>query len=453
MIITRKAIPRRTFLRGMNVALALPLLDAMVPAIGKAADLAAKPAARFSAVYVANGVAIDKWVPKGIGANFELSPTLEALRPYRDQLVVLSGLNQFEGRGLPGEGGGDHARASTTFLTGAHPTQTEGADLHAGISMDQIAAKELGKYTELASLELSLDKVETLGACETGYSCAYMNTLAWRSPTQPIPMVNQPRAVFENLFGDSGSTDAKERLAQIRRNRSILDFANGEVKSLLKQLGSGDTNKVNEYLDAIRDVERRIQRAEEQTARAQKLPVIERPASGIPDTYDAHAKLMFDLQVLAFQTDMTRVTTFMMEQEQTARPYPEIGIADAHHALSHHGGDLSKIAKLFEIDKFHVNLFAYYLERLKNTPDGDGSLLDHSVILYGSGLSDGNMHRHDDLPLVLAGGACGKLKGGRHVRYPAETEMPLLYGTLLRMLDVPVDGLTEKQGKSKPLAV
>jgi len=268
MIITRKAIPRRTFLRGLNVALALPLLDAMVPAIGKAAELVAKPAARFTAIYIPNGVAIDKWLPKTVGSDFQFSPTLEALTPFRNQVVMLSGLNQFEGRGLPGEGGGDHARASTTFLTGAHPTQTEGADLHAGISMDQIAARELGKHTELASLELSLDKVETLGACETGYSCAYMNTLAWRSPTQPVPMVNQPRAVFENLFGDSGSTDAKERLAQIRRNQSILDFANGEVKSLLKQLGSSDSSKVNEYLDAIRDVERRIQRAEEQAAAA-----------------------------------------------------------------------------------------------------------------------------------------------------------------------------------------
>jgi hypothetical protein len=453
MIVTQKAIPRRMFLRGINVALGLPLLDAMIPAIGRTAELVSKPAPRLTTIYVACGVAVDKWAPKGLGASFEFSPTLEALKPHRDQLVVLSGLNQFEGRAYPGEGGGDHARAATTFLTGTHPTETEGADLHAGISMDQIAARELGKYTQLTSLELSLDKVETLGACETGWSCAYMNTLSWRSPTQPMPMVNQPRAVFENLFGDSSSTDASDRLAQIRRNRSILDFANGEVKSLLKQLGSGDSNKINEYLDAIRDVERRIQRAEEQVAQGQKLPTVERPASGIPDTYEAHAKLMFDLQVLAFQTDMTRVTTFMMEQEQTARPYPEIGVGDAHHALSHHGGDETKLAKLFEIDKFHVKLFAYYLDRLKNTPDGDGSLLDHSVILYGSGLSDGNMHRHDDLPLVLAGGACGKLKGGRHVRYQAGTEMPLLYGTLLRMLDVPVDGLSDKQGRSAPLTV
>jgi hypothetical protein len=449
MIITKKSLPRRTFLRGLGVAVGVPLLDSMVPALSKAAD-AVKPATRLAFIYVPNGVMMDFWTPSEVGTAFQFTPTLEPLVPFRDRLLVLTGLAHMEALALPGENGGDHARASSSFLTGVHARKTEGAEILAGISVDQIAGRVLGKYTQLASLELALDATETIGECESGYSCAYTNTLSWRTPTTPVPMEHHPRAVFENLFGDSTSTDPKARAAEIKSDHSILDFVAQGVNNLVRKVSPSDRSKIDDYLDAIRDVERRIQLAERQPKR--ELPVIDRPV-GIPATYKEHAMLMYDLQVLAFQCDLTRVITFMTGHEQTNRAYPEIGIPDSHHPLSHHGGNAEKKAKLVQINLYHTKLLSYFLEKLRSTPDGDGSLLDHSIVLYGSGLSDGNMHTHDNLPMLLAGGGSGQIKGGRHIRYPEKTPMRNLYGTLLHMVDVPWDDSQNGGEKLEPLSI
>jgi len=452
MMITKKSLPRRTFLRGFGVALGLPLLEGMVPAFATGSDLVAKPTMRMSFMYVPNGI-MDlhhEWTPVAEGAAFELTPILQPLAPFRDHLLVLSGLSHMEGRPQPGEPGGDHSRAATSFLTGVHAKKSEGADVLAATSLDQLAAKELGKKTQLASLEVALDSTETIGDCEVGYSCAYTNTLSWRTPTTPMPMENNPRAVFENLFGDSNSTDPKERLARIRSDRSILDSLGPDVNGLLRGLGSGDSAKITEYLDAIRDVERRIHLAEEQSSR--QLPMVERPF-GIPATFEEHAKLMYDLQALAYQCDLTRVTTFMLGHETTTRAYPELGIPDSHHPLTHHGGDPDKIAKVIKINTHHIKMLAYFLDKLKSTPDGDGSLLDHTIILYGAGLGDGNLHSHQHLPALLAGGGAGQMKGGRHLRYPTDTPMTNLYGTLLDLAGVPVEELRSSTGKLEPLSI
>ena len=443
-MIFKKAIPRRTFLRGLGATLALPLLDGMVPAFASAAETAAKPAIRLSFVYVPNGIVMDRWTPATVGEAFELPTILEPLAPFRDRLLVLTGLAHNEARADNGEAGGDHARASASYLTGVHPKKTEGADLHLGISVDQIAANELGKHTQLASLELALDSTEILGGCEPGYSCAYSNSLSWRSATTPLPMENHPRVVFERLFGDATSTDPEERRARIQQDRSILDFVSEAAGRFLADLGPGDRSKVGEYLDAIRDIERRIQAAEEQSSR--ELPTLQRPP-GIPAAFGEHAKLMFDLQVLAFQCDLTRVTSFMMGHEQTNRSYREIGIADSHHPLTHHGGDADKIAKVLQINTYHMKTFANFLETLRTTPDGDGNLLDHSVILYGGGLSDGNMHKHDNLPVLLIGGAAGRIRRGHHVRYPDNTPMPNLHMSILDMVGVSTEKISGSTGK------
>jgi hypothetical protein len=447
MIVTKKCLSRRAALRGLGVAFGLPLLDGMVPAL---AATALKSPTRMTIAYVPSGIMMENWTPSAEGQGFELTPILKPLAPLREHILVLSGLAHNEGLALPGENGGDHARASSSFLTGIHVAKTEGADLRGGISLDQIAAKEVGKHTQLASLELALDATETIGECEAGYSCAFTNTLSWRTPTTPLPMENQPRAVFENLFGDSDSTDPKLRRAQIEGQHSILDFVTQSVTDLLKSLGSSDRTKLTEYLDAIRDVERRIEIAEKQASK--ELPMLDRPV-GIPASFREHAKLMYDLQVLAFQCDLTRITTFMKGHEQSFRPYAEIGIPDAHHPLTHHGGSTEKKIKVTRINTFHVEMLAYFLEKLRSTPDGDGSLLDHSVIVYGSGLSDGNMHLHNNLPILLAGGGGGKLKGGRHLRYPSDTPMPNLYGTLLDIVGVPLENLGSSFGKLKPLSI
>jgi len=449
MMLTKKSLERRTFLRGIGVAVGLPLLDSMFPALSTAAT-APKIAKRMTVIYLPNGIMMDQWTPAREGKDFEITPILEPLAALREHILLISGLAHPEGIAYPGEAGGDHARASSSYLTGVHPKRTEGADLRSGVSLDQIAAKELGKYTQLGSLELALDNTGTIGECESGYSCAYTNTLAWRTPTTPMPMENQPRAVFETLFGDSESTDSKSRLAQIESDHSVLDFVSDGVGKLMKSLGAGDRSKLSEYFDAIRDVERRIVLAEEQSSRS--LPLLDRP-TGIPATYEEHAKLMYDLQVLAFQTDMTRVTTFMMGHEQTNRAYAEIGIPDSHHSLSHHGGNAEKKAKLQKINIYHVRALAYFLDKLRSTPDGDGSLLDHSVVLYGAGLSDANMHVHTNLPVLMAGGGAGKLKGGRHIRFAGDVPMPRLYGTLLDMADVPLDNLETDSGKLEPLSI
>ena len=449
MFITKKAIPRRTFLRGLGTTLALPLLDGMLPAFASAADTASKTPLRFSTVYLPNGVMMDKWTPKTEGSGFELTPILEPLAPFRDHMLLLSGLSHKSGRALQGENTGDHARAGATYLTGVHPRKTEGADTLAGVSMDQIAAKELGKHTQLASLELALDSAELLGQCEAGYTCAYMNTICWRTPTTPMPMENRPRAVFERLFGDSDSTDSAVRLRQIRRDRSILDSVTEKVGQLLTGLAPADRAKLTEYLDAIRDVERHIQTAEEQSSR--ELPTLERPA-GVPETFTEHAKLMFDLQVLAFQTDLTRVITFMVGREFGGRTYREIGIPEGHHSLTHHEYKKAKIEKVIQINIYHAKHLAYYLEKLRSTPDGDGSLLDHTMVLYGGSLSDGNLHLHDNLPIMLLGGP-DKHPGAHHLRYPENSPMPNLLLTLLDKLGVQMENLGDSTGKLNLLPV
>jgi hypothetical protein len=441
MMIFKKAIPRRTFLRGIGTTLALPLLDGMVPAMAATRQTSAKPVNRMSVVYVANGMIMPKWTPATEGAGFELTPILEPLASFRDQMLVLTGLTHNEGRARPEESTGDHARAGATYLTGVHPRKTEGADVRAAVSADQIAAKELGKYTQLASLELCVDNPVLLGQCEAGYTCAYMNTICWSTPTTPMPMENRPRAVFERLFGDNDSTDPAVRLRQIQTDRSILDSVTEKVSGLLNGLGPTDRAKLTEYLDAIRDVERRIQKAEEQSAR--ELPTIERPA-GVPARFDEHAKLMYDLQVLAYQTDLTRVSTFMTGREFGGRTYNEIGIPDGHHSLTHHEYKQEKIDKVIRINIYQAKNFAYFLERLRSTPDGDGSLLDHTLILYGGSLSDGNLHFHTNLPILLVGGG---IKGGRHLRYPDNTPMTNLLLTILDMVKVPIEKLGDSTGR------
>jgi hypothetical protein len=448
MFITKKALSRRTFLRGLGATVALPFLDSMVPAF--AAGTALSGARRLGVIYVPNGVIMDKWTPAAEGAAFEWTPSLQPLAPFRDQVVILSGLNDKPAVPLVNEGAGDHARAASTFLTGVHVRKTEGADILAGISMDQVAARELGKQTQLASLEMTLEYTEMLGACDAGYSCAYSNTIAWRGPNTPLPMEVDPRAVFERLFGDGDSTDRAARVARIQADRSILDSLLADITRLGSDLGPRDRSKLSEYLEAIRDLERRIHRAEEQSAR--ELPVVERPA-GIPGTFEEHSRLMFDLLALAYQADLTRVGTFMMGHEVSSRAYPEIGVPDAHHPISHHQGDTEKIAKCAKVNLLHMQTFARFIEKLRSTPDGDGSLLDHTILIYGSGMSDGNLHSHLNLPLLLVGGGSGAVKGGRHIRYANDTPVTNLHLTILDKLGVRMDAFGDSNGQLRELSL
>jgi hypothetical protein len=445
MMIFKKAIPRRTFLRGLGVTLGVPLLDAMKPALAAPA----KPVKRFSIVYVPNGRIMEQWTPAAEGANFELPLLLQPFAPFKDRLTVVTGLTLNVAKQRPGEEVGVHERPCGAYLTGVHPKWTDGADIQNGISLDQIVAKEFGKHTQLASLEISLDSAGILGACEKGWSCAYINTLCWRSPTTPIPMENDPRRVFERLFGDVGSTDPAERRAIQRKNTSILDSLSEATGDLLRGLGPGDRAKISEYLDSIRDIERRIQIAEQESSR--DLPSVVRP-SGVPTTFQEHARLMFDLQVLAFQADLTRMITFMVGREKTDRPYPEIGIPDAHHPLTHHAGDRQKIEKVVRIEALQAKMFAYYLEKLQSTPDGDGTLLDHMVVSYGGGISEGNSHSVVNLPLLLFGGG-SYFKGGRHIRYPKEPTLSNMQLTLLDKLGIPVENFGDSTGELDLLSV
>jgi hypothetical protein len=439
MIISKMAIPRRTVLRGIGATLALPLLDSMVPALTAMSKTAAKPVNRLGVVYVPNGMIMPNWTPAAEGAAFELTPTLSPLAPFREQLLIVSGLNCIP---TPGRPGGAHAKASTRFLTDVSPPTSE-TQLDAGISLDQIVAKELGKLTQFASLELAIESGDTAGACDQGFACAYTNTISWRSANTPLPTQNNPRAVFERLFGDSGSTDPKVRLARMQRDRSVLDSVTEEVARLRGDLGQGDGAKLTEYLEAIRDVERRIQMAEAQSG--QELPVVENPG-GIPATFDEHVKLMFDLEVLAYQCDLTRVITFMMGREFSGVTYPQIGVADAHHPISHHQNEPEKVAKVAKINAYHTGLFAYLLDKLRSTPDGDGSLLDHMTMMYGAGMADSNSHSPYNIPLVLAGGAAGQLKGGRHLRYK-DTPLANLHLTLLDKFGVQWDRIGDSTGR------
>ena len=396
-------------------------------------------------MYVPNGMIMQNWAPvgEGVGISSSTRPWLP-LAPFRNQMTVVSGLNCIPPPGTRA-GDGVHARASTRFLTDVYPKMTpSGGDIRAGISMDQILAKEMGKHTQLASLEMAIESTQSAGACDQGYACDYTSTICWRSETTPMPMENNPRAVFERLFGDTGSTDPKARLSRIQQDRSILDSVISEVAHLQQSLGQGDRGKLTEYLDAIRDVERRIQKAEEQSD--QELPLVAHPA-GIPATYDEHAKLLIDLQVLAYQCDLTRIVTFMMGREFSGMTYPQIGVPDAHHPISHHQNQVEKVEKVAKINLYHVTLFAYMLEKLRATPDGDGSMLDHVTMMYGAGMADSNRHAPVDLPIVMAGGGAGQLKPGRHIRYPSDTPLANLHLTLLDRFGVPWDRLGDSTGK------
>ena len=436
-MITRKAISRRIMLRGLGSAVALPLLDSMVPALCGAA----KPFNRFGVVYVPNGMIMQNYLPAKDGADYEMTPTLSALEPLREHFQILSGLNCIP---TPGRPGGAHAKASTRFLTDISPPTSE-TWLDAGISVDQILAQQIGKNTQLASLELAIESGETAGSCDTGYACPYTNTLSWTGPSTPLPTQNNPRLVFERLFGDSRSTDPKERRGRMRQQKSILDSVTQEVSRFKGALPQSDQTKLTEYLDSVRGVERRIQNAETEN---RQLPLVDRP-DGIPANWEDHIKLMFDLMVLAYQSDLTRIITLMVGHEQSGMTYPQIGVPDAHHPISHHQREPEKVAKTAKINAYHVKMFTYLLERLRDTPDGDGTLLDHITMIYGAGIADSNSHAPVNIPFLLAGGGAGNLKGGRHTNLKG---VPLanLHLTLMDQFGVSWDRIGDSTGRLDP---
>jgi hypothetical protein len=436
MFITKKALSRRTILRGFGAALSLPLLDAMVPALSAFAGTPAKPVRRLGFVYIPNGANMNDWTPAKAGTDFELTPTLKPLEQFRDRLQILTGLaNQVRGA---------HAVAAASYLTGVAPLESL-TNLRASTTADQIAAKQFGQETQWASLELSLESADFTGACCGNYSCAYTNTISWRTPTTPMPVETDPRNLFERMFGDGESAGGAARLAKLAHNRSILDSVRQDALGLQKTLGPADRDKMTQYFDAIRDVERRIQRAIEQNAQ-NPVPDMPRP-TGVPDSYDDYAKLMFDLQVLAYQSDLTRITTFMLAKEISQQTYPQVGVADPHHSISHHKNEKDLLEKLSKINHLHVTLFSYFIDRLRTTPDGDGTLLDHAMIVYGGGMSDSNVHQHSNLPTLLVGGGAGTLKGGVHRKYDKEVPMANLLLSLLDKLNVPIDSFADSSGK------
>ena len=441
MIITKKALPRRTFLRGVGTALALPLLDAMVPSMTALAATPANPVKRLGFVYIPMGSNISEWTPPGSGALNQLSPILNSLAPVKDQLTVLTNME------IQNAYPGTHATSNAAYLSCATSKWTESTDYELATTVDQLAAQHIGKETRLPSLELAMDLLTTVGQCDNGYACVYQNNLSWSSPTTPLPAEAHPRVVFERLFGDGGST--ADRRAEMRKNASLLDWVSGDIARLQSKLGPGDRSKISQYLDSIREVERRIQKAEAGAADAQ-LPDLDRPV-GVPSDYGEHARLMFDLQVLALQADVTRVITFQLARETSTRTYPEIGVPDPHHPLTHHNYDPEKMKKVAKINEFHVSLFSYFLQKLKATRDGNGTLLDHSVFLYGSGMGDPNVHDHVNLPILVAGGAAGKLKGGRHIRYEKPEPLANLHLTLLEKAGVHLDRFADSRGLVKEL--
>ena len=402
---------------------------------------------RLGIVYHPNGIVPAGWLPKGTGTDFTFGPTMAALEPYRNQMVILSNLDNIEAD-AKGDGPGDHARAGGSYLTGVHVRKSE-TNVEAAMSMDQIAATAFEKDTQLGSLQLTLDANTMVGSCDGGYSCAYSNTLSWRNPTLPLMAENDPRVVFERLFGASDSTDAKVRMARLRQDRSLLDSITERIATLQRELGAGDKRKVDNYLESVRDVERRIQKAEEQSSR--EMPNVAKPG-GVPATFEDHAALMYDLQLLAYQSDLTRVITFMYGREITGRTYPALGINESHHSISHHGEDPEKLAKLAVIQAHHVSLFANYLAKLKATPDGDGSLLDHSMILFGSGISNSDRHTHVELHPVVVGGGGGTIKGGRHLAHKTGTPLANLHLTLLNKMGVQLDKLGDSNGQINELS-
>lgn len=450
--ITQKHVSRRALLKGAGVAMALPILDAMKPALAattSAAAAALKPPVRMAFTYLPNGVTLPAWTPTAEGAAFEFTRILKPLEPFRNDLFVISGLDCHNGNSL-GDGGGDHARAGAAYLTGVHPKKTAGADIHGGVSVDQIAAQSVGAKTRVASLELGCEDSRTVGNCDTGYSCAYTNSISWRTPTMPMPPETNPRVVFERLFGtDDLKVDPATRAKRTALRTSILDLVNERAKRLSANLGPEDQHKLDEYMTGVRDVEKRIQMAQNDTHRF--TPDIDKP-EGVPVEFADYLKLMFDLQMLAFQADLTRVSTLMIGREGSVRTYGEIGVPDPHHPTSHHRNQPDLIEKISKINTYHATLFAWYVNKLKTTKDGDGTMLDSMMLAYGSGLGDGNSHTHDDLPLVVLGRAGGAWKPGRHIVYPHGTPMNNLFVEMLACMDVNVEHLGDSNGVLKGLS-
>jgi hypothetical protein len=441
MNLSKKSLPRRTFLRGVGVTLALPLLDAMVPAATALAATAAAPVRRLGFVFMPMGCDVTRWTPPGKDKLDELSPTLSSLAPVKEHVSVLSNME------LQNAYPGTHATSNAAFLSAARAKHTESSDYYLGTTVDQIAAQQIGRDTQLPSLEMAMDMLQTAGQCDNGYACVYQNNLSWSSPTTPLPAEAHPRLVFESLFGAGGSKG--DRQAALRRRASLLDFVKDDITRLGKTLGPADRSKVDQYLESVREVERRIEKAGRDVA-DNPLPDLDRPV-GVPAAYADHARLMFDLQLLALQGDVTRVITFQLARETSNRTYPEIGVPDPHHPLSHHGNDPAKIAKMAKINQFHVSLFAEFLKKLKATPEGNGTLLDHSLYLYGSGMGNPNVHDHINLPILVAGGAAGGMKGGRHIRFSKTTPLANLHLTLLDKVGVRLDKFADSNGKIEQL--
>ena len=447
-LLTRQSLSRRTMLRGLGVAVGLPVLDAMTPALAERGPRE-KPPVRLAFVYVPNGIIMDAFTPKAEGADYELTRVLTPLAALKNDLFVLSGLDDQNGEAGP-DGAGDHARAGASYLTGVRPKKTAGADIHCGVSADQVAAQFLGQRTRLASLELSCDDSRVVGNCDSGYSCAYSNAISWRTPTTPMAPEVNPRLVFERLFGTvDPSLTPEQRKRRLVKRRSILDLVHADTKRLAQNLGAADRRKIDEYLTAIGEIEKRIALAESESAPT--LPAFEKPA-GVPEAFADYAKLMYDLQILAFQTDSTRISTMMMGREGSNRVYPEVGVPEAHHSITHHRNQAEWIEKVTKINVHHAELFGYFLAKLKTTPDGDGSLLDHSMVVYGSGISDGNKHEHSALPVVVAGRGGGALRPGRHLRYAAGTPVTNLYLTLLDRAGVRPEAIGDSTGKVEHLS-
>ena len=436
MIITKKALPRRTFLKGVGATLSLPLLDAMVPAATALEKTPAKPVRRLGYVFMPMGCDITRWTPPGGEKLDKLSPILSSLEPVKQDVTIVSNLE------LANAYPGSHATSNSAFLSAAKAKVTESTDYYLGTTADQIAARHIGQSTQLPSLEMAMDLLKLVGQCDNGYACVYQNNLSWSSPTTPLPAEAHPRIVFESLFGEGGT--AKERRAALRKRASLLDSISEEITRLQRDLGPADRAKLEEYLTAVREVERRIQTAESDGAKNQ-LPDLDRPL-GVPASYADHARLMFDLQVLALQGDVTRVTTFQLARETSNRTYPEIGVPDPHHPLSHHGNNAEKVARMAKINSFHVSLFAEFVQKLKKTTDGNGSLLDHSLYLYGSGMGNPNVHDHTNLPTIVAGGGAGKMRGGRHIQYDKPTPLANLHLSLLNKVGVPMESFADSTG-------
>lgn len=444
MFISKRALPRRTFLRGLGATVALPLLDAMVPALTVEAATPAAPVRRIGYVFVPMGCDASRWTPKDSGRAEstaekldELPPILSPLEAVKEHVSVLSNME------LRLAYPGTHATSNSAFLSCARAKHTESNDYYLGTTADQLAAQQIGRETQLPSLELAMDMLQNVGQCDNGFACVYQNNLSWSSPTTPLPAEAHPRLVFETLFGEGG--DAKQRQAALRRRASLLDFVKDDLQQLQRQIGPADRAKVSHYLDAVRDVEQRIQRATSSTGE-HPLPDLERPV-GVPAAYAEHARLMFDLQLLALRGDVTRVITFQLARETSNRAYPEIGVPDPHHPLSHHGNDPEKIARLAKINQHHVALFAEFVAKLRDTPEGGGSLLDHSLLLYGSGMGNPNVHDHINLPILVAGGAGGRLRGGRHVRFREATPLANLHLTLLDKVGVRLERFADSNGR------